>query len=286
MKMRALFVTVCALCLAWSASARAQLPAETCRDGRAAMDAGDSALAAGLLEECLATSQLEPEAEVQTYAALGAAYLAEDAFEDALSAYNMAFAIADTQHAAIANPTLWRNRGIARAELGQLEAALSDLQHAAGEMPDDVLTYLNMGFVYQQMERHADAVVSYDRIVRLEPEWVGAWLNRSSALLDAGMPAAAVADARQAVELEPENGSSLNMLCWTLIQDGRADTALPLCEEAVAIEPDTGAIVHSHATALEAVGRLDEAQALYQRAHQLDPDDPQITADFERTRHP
>ena len=99
--MRALFVTVCALCLAWSASARAQLPAETCRDGRAAMDAGDSALAAGLLEECLATSQLEPEAEVQTYAALGAAYLAEDAFEDALSAYNMASPTPNTRRSPI-----------------------------------------------------------------------------------------------------------------------------------------------------------------------------------------
>ena len=284
--MRVLIMTVCALCLIWPASAAAQKPADTCLDGRAAMDTGDSAIAVTLLEECLATSELEPEAEVQTYAALGAAYLAEEAFEDALSAYNMAFAIADTQHAAIASPTLWRNRGIARAELGQLDAALSDLQHAAIEMPDDVLTFLNMGFVYQRLERPADAVVSYDRIVRLEPDWMGAWLNRSSALLDAGMTGAAVADARQAVELEPENGSSLNMLCWTLIQDGRADTALPLCEEAVAMEPDTGAIVHSHATALEAVGRLDEALPLYQRAHRLAPDDPQITADFERTHHP
>ncbi|WP_417489046.1 tetratricopeptide repeat protein [Maricaulis sp.] len=284
--MRVLIVTACALWLACPAFAAAQKPADTCLDGRAAMDAGESAQAANLLLQCLATSEQEPEAEVQTYAALGAAYLAEEAFEDALSAYNMAFAIADTQQAAIANPGLWRNRGIARAELGQLDAALSDLQHAALEMPDDVLTYLNMGFVYQQMERHADAVVSYDRIVQLEPEWMGAWLNRSSALLDAGMTSAAVADARQAVELDPTNGSSLNMLCWTLIQDGRADTALPLCEEAVAIEPDTGAIVHSHATALEAVGRLDEALALYRRAHQLDPDDPEIAADFERTRHP
>ncbi|WP_417494871.1 tetratricopeptide repeat protein [Maricaulis sp.] len=284
--MRILVMIVSALFLGGPAAAIAQKPADACADGRAAMDAGETGNAAELLEECLGTSEQEPEDEVQTYAALGAAYLAEERYQDALSAYNMAFAIADTQHAAIASPILWRNRGIARAELGQLDAALADLQHAAAEMPDDVLTFLNMGFVYQRMDRHADAVVSYDAIVRLEPDWMGAWLNRSSALLDAGMTSAAVADARQAVELEPENGSSLNMLCWTLIQDGRADTALPLCEAAASIEPDTGAIIHSHATALEAVGRLDEALPLYQRAHQLDPEDPQITADFERTHHP
>ena len=112
--MRVLIMTVCALCLVWPASTAAQKPADTCLDGRAAMDTGDAASAVTLLEDCLATRELEPEAEVQTYAALGAAYLAAEAYEDALSAYNMAFAIADTQHAAIASPTLWRNRGIAR----------------------------------------------------------------------------------------------------------------------------------------------------------------------------
>lgn len=284
--MRILAAAIATLVLACPALAEEPKLGDVCVDGQIALGAGDSATAAELLERCLSETEQEPEDEVRTYAALASAFLAEERYQDALSAYNMAFAIADTQHAQIANPTLWRNRGIARLELGQLDGALADFQHAAIEMPEDVLTFLNMGFVYQQMERPADAVVSYDAIVRLEPEWMGAWLNRSSALLDAGMTGAAVADARRAVELEPANGSSLNMLCWTLIQDGRAETALPLCEEAAAIEPDTGAIIHSHATALEAVGRLDEALPLYRRAHQLDPDDPQITADFERTHHP
>lgn len=284
--MRILIAILSALFLTWPAGAVEPRPGDVCLDGHIALDAGEAAMAANLLEQCLNETEHEPEDEVRTYAALAAAYLQGERYQDALSAYNMAFAIADTQHAQIANSTLWRNRGIARLELGQLDAALSDLQHAASEMPDDVLTFLNMGFVYQQLERPADAVVSYDAIVRLEPEWMGAWLNRSSALLDAGMTAAAVNDARRAVELEPASGTSLNMLCWTLIQDGRAETALPLCEEAAAIEPDVGAIVHSHATALEAVGRLNEALPLYRRAHRLEPDDPQITADFERTHHP
>lgn len=154
------------------------------------------------------------------------------------------------------------------------------------EMPDDVMTQLTLGIVYQDMDRPADAVVAFDHVVRLEPDWTGAWINRSSALLDAGMTGAAVEDARRAVEMEPESGTTLNMLCWTLIKDGRARTALPLCEQAVALEPDSGPIVHSHATALEALGRLDEARPLYRRAWQLSPDDPEITADYERTHNP
>ena len=257
-----------------------------CIAGELALNTADTAAAVEHFEACLQGEDLEPHQEVGVYAALGAALLNEERYQDALSAYNFAFAIIETQLADVAEPTLWRNRGIARLQLGQQDAALADLTRAARELPDDVMTQLNLGILYQDMGRPADAVVAYDRVVRLEPEWMGAWINRSSALLDAGMTRAAVEDARRAVELEPESGTTLNMLCWTLIQDGRAQTALPLCEQAVELEPDVGAIVHSHASALEALGRMDEAMPLYRRAWQLSPDDPEITLDYERTHNP
>jgi tetratricopeptide (TPR) repeat protein len=272
--------------MAAPAAARVEKDISPCVAGRIALENGESAEAIELLEACLDTEDLAPDREVGIYAGLGAAFLTEERYEDALAAYNFAFAIVETQRAELAEPTLWRNRGIARAELGQLEAALDDLQQAAAEMPEDVMTQLTLGIVYQDMDRPADAVVAYDHVVRLRPEWMGAWINRSSALLDAGMTAAAVEDARRAVELDPNAGTTLNMLCWTLIQDGRPATALPLCEQAVEAEPDSGAIVHSHAAALEALGRLDEALPLYRRAWQLAPDDPEIAADYERTHNP
>lgn len=279
-------VAAAAACVLPASAALAQKDVPACIAGRLALEDGESSRAIDLLRECLETEELGPDREIAVYAGLGAAYLAEERFSEALDAYNFAFAIVDTQRAEVAEPTLWRNRGIARAELGQLDSALEDLQRAALEMPDDVMTQLTLGIVYQDMDRPADAVVAYDHVVRLRPEWMGAWINRSSALLDAGMTAAAVEDARRAVELDPDDGTTLNMLCWTLIQDGRAATALPLCEQAVAAEPESGAIVHSHATALEALGRLDEALPLYRRAWQLSPEDPEIAADYERTHNP
>ncbi len=280
------FALVLVTALATTPAGWSQKTMSPCDAGRLALESGDAAGAVDLLQSCLGSAELDPDEEIGVYAALGAAYLAEQRYEEALSAHNFAFAIVDTQQAEMVEPTLWRNRGIARAELGQLEGALSDIRRAAAAMPDDVMTQLTLGIIYQDMNRPADAVVAYDRVVRLQPDWMGAWINRSSALLDAGMTSAAVEDARRAVELEPENGMTLNMLCWTLIQDGRAQTALPLCEQAVALEPESGAIVHSHAAALEALGRLDEALPLYRRAWQLSPDDPEIVEDYERTQNP
>lgn len=269
-----------------ASAAFAQKAGTACSDARSAMADGNAERAAEQYDLCLNTEDLDPDEEVETYAGLGAAHLALENWSDALSAYNFAFAIADTNDAEISNAMLWRNRGIARSQLDMTEDALADLLRAASMRPDDVLTYLNLGIIYQQTERHADAVVAFDRIVRLEPDWVGAWLNRSGAFLDVGMTGAAVEDARRAVELEPDSGTTLNMLCWTLIQDGRAQIALPLCEQAVAAEPEIGAIVHSLAAALEAVDRMDEAMPLYQRAHRLSPEDPEIAADYERTHNP
>lgn len=280
------FALLLPLAILATPAALAEKAGTPCETGRAALEAGESERAIALLEACLSSEDLDPDQEVSVYAGLGAAFLAKERFADALDAYNFAFAIADTQRAQVIEPTLWRNRGIARAELDQLEPALEDLERAAVEMPDDVMTHLTLGIVYQDLGRPADAVVAYDRVVRLEPEWTGAWINRSSALLDAGMTEDAVDDARRAVELDPLSGTTLNMLCWTLIKDNRARTALPLCEQAVALEPESGAIIHSQATALEALGRLDEAMPLYRRAWQLSPDDPEIAADYRRTHNP
>ncbi|WP_323761877.1 tetratricopeptide repeat protein [Maricaulis sp.] len=257
-----------------------------CAAGRAALELGNSADAIDFFRTCLDRAELDMNAEIGIYAAMGAAHLSEQDFQAALEAYNFAFAIVETNGGRVVEPSLYRNRGIARSELGQLDGALDDLLRAAAAAPDDTLTQINLGVVYQGLGRDADAVVAFDTVVRLEPDWIGAWINRAGALLDVGLTGAAVEDARRAVELAPEDGTTLNMLCWTLIQDGRAETALPLCEMAVAAEPDIGAIVHSHATALEAVGRADEARRLFRRAWRLAPDDPEITQDYERTHNP
>lgn len=257
-----------------------------CAAAQFSLASGEMEDAAEQFSDCLDSEELDADREVQAYAGLGAAHLAMENWSDALRALNFAFAIAETNGAEVTNAGLYRNRGIARAQMDMPDRALRDLLRAGAMDPQDVLTQINLGILYQQTDQHAQAVVAFDRVVRLQPDWVGGWLNRSGAFLDVGLTSNAVEDARRAVELQPEDGSTLNMLCWTLIQDGRAAVALPLCEQAVAAEPEIGAIVHSHAAALEALGRLDEALPLYRRAHRLSPDDPEISADYERTHNP
>ncbi|MDG1417282.1 MAG: tetratricopeptide repeat protein [Maricaulis sp.] len=284
--MRRIATYLTGMILLLAPAAQAQVERSVCLEGLLSLQSGNSAEAITQLQTCLDTEELEPEIEADIHSALGAAYLFEERYGEALIEINTTFAIAANMQAEITDGTLWRNRGIARSELNMIDPALDDFQRAAQLTPNDFMVHLNLGILYQGMERHTEAVVAFDRVVQLQPGWVGAWLNRSGALLDAGITAAAVQDARRAVELEPENGSTLNMLCWTLIQDGRAETALPLCEMAVEAEPDIGAIVHSLATAKDRLGENREARRLFARAYRLSPEDPEITADYNRTHNP
>jgi len=272
--------------LGFSHSAQAQAPDVPCRAALEALSEGENAEVIAALEVCLDTEELTPGQEVLAYAELGAALLEAQRYEDALAAHAMAEAIAETQDFEILHPSFYRNRGIALSETGDNERAIQDLLRADRAQPDEPLTLVSLGFAYRALDLDAEAVEVFDRLVRATPDWSGAWINRSSAFLDLGMTEAAVADAERAVEIEPDSGSTLNMLCWTLIQDNRAQTALPLCEQAVEADPEIGAFVHSLATALEATGEARRARRLFSRAYSLSPDDPEIAADYERTRNP
>lgn len=279
-------VALATLSLLFATPALAQEDDQICVTALQQSDMGEYDAAAAGLENCLASVELTPEQEVMIYAELGSVRMAMEDYAGALQAFAFTFAIAETQGAQISHPMIYRNRGISLGQTGELERALGDLLQAYSMLGDDPLTLVNLGWTYGQLERHEDAVVIYDRLVRTEPEWSGAWLNRSAAFLDLGMISEAVSDARRAVEIDPEDGSSLNMLCWTLIQDGRAETALPLCRQAAELEPESGHVIHSLATALEATGSQRRARRLFAQAFELEPEDPEIIADYERTHRP
>jgi tetratricopeptide (TPR) repeat protein len=256
-----------------------------CLDGEAALAADDPERAVTSFEACLESRELEPGEEAIIHSQLGGAYLYLDRYEDALREFDLAYAVAETQGATLNSPYVRRNRGIARYRTDRKDGALSDLEAAAIDLPNDMLTFLNLGGLYLDLDRPAEAVAAFDTVTRLEPTWPGGWISRSGAFLELGINTSAIDDARRAVELDPESGFALNQLCWSLIEDGRAEAALPLCEQAVAAEPEIGAIVHSLASALEDVGREEEAYPLFAQAHELTPDDPELLADYERT-HP
>ncbi|MBI1234256.1 MAG: tetratricopeptide repeat protein [Alphaproteobacteria bacterium] len=275
-------LTLCAPACAQRESDVAEIE-DPCAAGEAALRADETETAITSFEACLESRTLDPEQEAIVHSQLGGAYLYAERWEDALREFDLAYAIAETQGTSLNSPYVRRNRGLARLRLGRLEGALSDLQAANAELPDDMLAALFLGDAYMELDRPAEAVAAFDTVTRLEPAWPSGWISRSAAFLELGMNDRAVADARRAVEAAPESGFTLNALCWALVENGQPETALPTCRQAVEAEPESGAIVHSLASALEDSGQVEEALPLFARAHELSPDSDEIREDYERT---
>lgn len=71
--------------------------------------------------------------------------------------------------------------------------------------PDYVAAYLNRGFAKAALGQHNDAIADYDEAIRLKPDYVVAYVNRGNANAALGQHNDAIADYDRAIHLEPDN---------------------------------------------------------------------------------
>ena len=101
---------------------------------------------------------------------------------EAIEDYDRAlcFAIEDYDHALRLDPnyvTAYRNRGVAKAELGQHAEAIADYDYALRLDPNDAMAYLNRGEAKTELGQHAEAIEDYDHaLLLLDPNNAVAYL--------------------------------------------------------------------------------------------------------------
>jgi tetratricopeptide (TPR) repeat protein len=116
------------------------------------------------------------------------------------------------------------NRGLARAEKGDLDSALKDYDAAIRLKPDYALAYNNRGVAHADKHDLDSALEDYDAAVRLKPDYALAYYNR-------GLARKAKADA--AVRVEPDYDLAYDHRGWLLMDKGRH--AIAKGERAMAI---------------------------------------------------
>jgi len=126
------------------------------------------------------------------------------------------------------------------------------------------------GNALQEVARFAEAVASYDRAIRLKPDYSEAYRNRGNALKQLGRLAEAVASYDHAIALRPSVASYTNR-GNVLRELKRTEEALQSYERAIALDPRYAEIHNNCGSALQELGRFEEALASYQRAIDLKP---------------
>ncbi len=89
-------------------------------------------------------------------------------------------------------------------EQGDYNSALRDYNSALRLKPDDPDLWLNRGYVYERLNKNAEAYSDYSKAIDLQEDFAKAWLNRGNVLNKIGKPAEAVEDYSAALTFAPD----------------------------------------------------------------------------------
>jgi len=113
----------------------------------------------------------------------------------AIEAYNEAIKI-NPQYA-----DAFRNRGVAKYELGDKQAAIQDYDQAIKINPQDADAYISRGLAKSELGDKQAAINDYDQAIKINPQDAAAYINRGNAKYVLGDKQAALSDYVEAARL-------------------------------------------------------------------------------------
>jgi tetratricopeptide (TPR) repeat protein len=135
-----------------------------------------------------------------------------------------------------------------------------------------------LGVVLLSQDRVEDAVLAFDRALRIDPEHRFALLHRGEALVRAGRPKAGAKDARALLAKDPTNGDAHVVLASAEAASGSLDKANEVLDQLFARQPDHGPGLLLRATFRARQDRYDDAAEALARAVERAGDQPLVRA--------
>jgi tetratricopeptide (TPR) repeat protein len=171
--------------------------------------------------------------------------------------------------------------GVLLERTGQVTEAETQLRLALELSGDDYPDALNaLGHVLTGQNRLPEAVVNYERAVKLKPSFPDALVNLGVALDRLGKKAEAKTRLEAALRLSPTNAEAAVALGQLLNEKGDVSAAIAHYTEFLLTNPADAGAHYKLARCLGFLGRSPEAQEHYIKALQIQPDFAEAHADF------
>jgi tetratricopeptide (TPR) repeat protein len=138
--------------------------------------------------------------------------------------------------------------------------------------PDRVALRDDIGVLYMELNRAADAARHFQAVVKLTPDSASAHFNYATAIAADRRFEEAVPQYRRALELRPAYAIAHNNLGTALLQLGRPQEALTSFREAARIDSRLGEAQLNAGLLSEAIGEFAEAATRFRLALQTSPD--------------
>jgi hypothetical protein len=133
-----------------------------------------------------------------------------------------------------ANPEALNNRGNALRKLGRLQEALESYDKALRLKPDYFEVLHNRGVLLRQMKRPEAALANFEAALRLQPAGLGARIGRAYALRDLSKVEEALAAWRETRVLAPDSEEAANGMAELLYARGAVEDAFRMFRERAA----------------------------------------------------
>jgi tetratricopeptide (TPR) repeat protein len=121
--------------------------------------------------------------------------------------------------------------------LGRLKQAVASYNRAIRIKPDYARAHNNLGNALSALGQYEEAVASFSTALQLEPDYAGASLNLGIAQVNLGMPEAAIVSYREALRVDPDFAEAHNSLGNALTSVGKPQDAIASYSEALRIKP-------------------------------------------------
>jgi tetratricopeptide (TPR) repeat protein len=163
--------------------------------------------------------------------------------------------------------------------MGRLFGRDSKKDHAPSEEREELDRYdndfqkrdlYNKGLNNMSNEKFLDAIRSFDLALRLDPQYVDAWIKRGYAHFHLGEYTVAIASYDKALEIDVNNAEAWNLKGLAYYKMKNYDKAIECCEKAVDINPNDGMSWYNKACYLTLSGRIDDGLDALKRSIEID----------------
>jgi tetratricopeptide (TPR) repeat protein len=185
----------------------------------------------------------------------------------------------DYEHAlALSPPDSPRYAALIHNDLGlvlerqqRASAAVQEFATAVALDPSLVAGQINLGDVLAANGRPSEAVAHFTAALRLEPDATGAYVGLGNILLEQGRPREAIGPFSTAITHRSDLADAHNGLGAALMETGSTEPAIAELVEAIRLRPRFPSAETNLAAALIKAGRADEARRHLEQALSEDP---------------
>lgn len=165
--------------------------------------------------------------------------------------------------------TAYKNRGNYRAQNGQLDAGLMDIQTGLKIKPNDAELYESLGNIHGLMQKPAEALAYYSKAIELEPGKYSYYLNRGITNSMLQNYAQAILDYNTAVDKGAPLDEVIVNRAFTYLSAGRTEEAIADYQKILTFLPNDPNHHYNLGTVYFNAGRYAEAKIYFDQARAL-----------------